>query len=541
MNQLRPHRAESLLQRTPRRVWHIASIAFVVTSALLLVAVVVANFQRSYVIALLSAGFAAAIFALVFLLVGFSRQLHREQRETADVLETTAKELEQMADNIQEIFWTIDAETKKVISVTRAYEAISGRSLDSLRQDPSSYQDAIHPDDRSRVLAQLDRAAQSGHFDEKFRLLRPDGQLCWVWARGSPLRDAAGRIVRLVGTALEITAEKQAEARVAENLALAQSALAEADALRRATTGLTQDLRMDFVLDALLESLAALVPYTCARVLIPEGGPHVLALGEKRSPQNPGPLDEYPLTLNADESNFLRRILSSQTSVLIPDTKQEESWSTFRGHADQRSWLSVPLVASGQYLGFLSVGHSEPGRFTEDHLRRAELLAIPAAAAIQNSRLYERAAIYGEELERRVKDLSATQCALAQSEAARRISEERFQKVFRSSPIAFSITTLQDGRFLDLNSAFEQRYGYSRQELIGRTVHELRVWEDPQDRTLMLRQLERGPIRNVITRLRTKTGAIKTTAYSADKIQFDGQTCILAVSGDVLENDGLSA
>jgi len=54
----------------------------------------------------------------------------------------------------------------------------------------------------------------------------------------------------------------------------------------------------------------------------------------------------------------------------------------------------------------------------------------------------------------------------------------------------------------------------------------------------MIAQLQqRGPIRNVITRLRTKSGEIKTTAYSADKIQFDGQSCILAVSEDPPGND----
>jgi hypothetical protein len=73
--------------------------------------------------------------------------------------------------------------------------------------------------------------------------------------------------------------------------------------------------------------------------------------------------------------------------------------------------------------------------------------------------------------------------------------------------------------------------------VIGHTVHDLRIWEDPQDRALMLAQLERGPIRNVITRLRSKSGETKITAYSADKIQFDGETCILAVSGDVLDNN----
>jgi len=122
-----------------------------------------------------------------------------------------------------------------------------------------------------------------------------------------------------------------------------------------------------------------------------------------------------------------------------------------------------------------------------------------------------------------------------QSEEGRRASEEKFQKVFRSSPIPFSITTLAEGRFLDVNAAFEQRYGYCRAEVLGRTVHELRMWKDPSDRALMVAQLQRGPIRNVITRLRTKSGEIKTTAYSADKFQFDGQSCVLAVSEDLPE------
>ena len=142
------------------------------------------------------------------------------------------------------------------------------------------------------------------------------------------------------------------------------------------------------------------------------------------------------------------------------------------------------------------------------------------------------------ELEKRLADLREAETALARSEGDRQVSEEKFQKVFRSSPIPFSITTVKEGRFLDVNAAFERRYGYSRQEVLGHTVHELKMWEDPADRILMIEQLQRGgPIRNVITRLRTKSGEIKLTAYSADRIQFDGQSCILAVSEDLPDYD----
>jgi len=526
MDQVDPPRSEPFAKWASRRVWQVASIALMVLSVVLFVAVLVSNLQRPDVSVVLLGGMTVAFCIFSLLLAKVLLQLRRDQRNAANVLQTAEHEFHQMASNIQEVFWMIDADSKKALYVNQAYEDITGRSWRSLMENPSSYEDVIHPDDRVHVLGKLGEAAHNGQFNEKFRIVRPGGEVRWVWARGFPVWDAEGKIRRLVGTVLEITAQKEAEEQVATNLALAQSSWAEAEALRKATFGLTQDLRMDFVLEALLQSLADLISYTCARVLISEGGPHVLSLGEKLRPQTPKPSSEFPLTLNADDSPFLQRILAGQKSVLISDTREEQSWQTFEGHDHLRSWLSVPLVASGQYLGFLSVGHAEPNRFTQDHLRRAELLAIPAAAAIQNSRLYERAAIYGEELEKRIEDLRRAQAALVQS-------EDRFQKVFRSSPIPFSITTVVDGRFLDVNAAFECRYGYSRAEVLGRTVHELRIWEDPSDRALMAAQLQRGPIRNVVTRLRTKSGQIKTTTYSADMIQFDGQTCILAVSEDL--------
>jgi PAS domain S-box-containing protein len=183
--------------------------------------------------------------------------------------------------NSNERFWVVDPASKKATYVTLAYETITGRTCRSLIEEPASYEETIHPDDRVHVLAEVERAAQNGHFDERFRIVRPDGEVRWVWVRGFPHKDPKGKITRVGGTALDITALKHAEDQVQVNLAKATSAWSEAEALRKATLALTEDLHMDSVLDALLRSLAELVPYTCARVLVPEGGPHWLALGEK--------------------------------------------------------------------------------------------------------------------------------------------------------------------------------------------------------------------------------------------------------------------
>jgi PAS domain S-box-containing protein len=452
------------------------------------------------------------------------RDVTERRRAQMSLLESEER-FQQMANNIQEIFWMIDAETKRALFVNPAYETITGRSCESLHENPTSYEELIHTEDRVHVLSKLTEATRSGHFNERFRIVSAQGELRWVWVRGVPIRDAEGKIRRLVGTTLEITAQKQAEE--------------EAEALRKATLSLTQDLRMDFIMETLLKSLEELVPYTCARVLVPESGPHMLALGERTCPESPTkPGRRSTLTFVAEESTFFHRILTEQKSILIADTRTEEKWRTFKGHRHLRSWLSAPLVASGEYLGCLSVGHTRPNLYTSDHLRRAELLAIPAAAAIQNARLYETACIYGETLESRIAELKRTETALARSEDSRRSFAEKFERVFESCPLPFSITTLKEGRFLDVNAAFEHRYGYSRNEILGRTVQELRIWEDPADRGLMLARLNQGaPIRNMMARLRTKSGQIKLTACSASKIQFEGETCILAISEDVHQGD----
>lgn len=527
-------RPEPVPAGAPKRALSIASSVLVAASAVLFIAVLVANLQSQRIALALLISLIAAVIVFALLLADAIRHLHKTEQHAKIVFADREREFQQMADNIQEVFWVVDAESGKPTYVNPAFETITGYSRASLVQDLSSYGKILHPDDRLRVVKKVEQATHTGHFDERFRIVKPDGQVRWVWVRGFPRTDENSKIIRLGGTALDITALKRAEDQVAANLAKANSAWSEAEALRKATLALTQDLHMDSVLNALLSSLAELIPYSCARVLIPEGGANWMALGEKSCPEPTKKSPRMPLTFVADESPFFERIWSERKQVLIPDTKEEDGWQTFEGHSQFRSWLCVPLVASEEFLGFLSIGHAEPRLLNENHLRRAELLAIPAAAAIQNARLYMTADIYGSELEKRLRDLQNAERALNQSEAGRRISEEKFQKVFHSSPIAFSITTLAGGRFVEVNTAFEARYGYCRQELLGRTVHELRIWEDPADRRLLITKLHQGgPIRSVITRVRCKSGEVKLTAYSADRVEFDGESCILAVSEDV--------
>src|SRR5712671_3766505 len=194
-----------------RREWKIASVSLVVASAVLLVAVLVANLQSARVALALLISLISALLVFALLLADVIRQMHSTERQAKTVFADNEREFHQMADNIQEVFWVIDPETRTATYVNPAYESITGRSRRSLIEEPSSYEKAIHPDDRAQVLAKLEQAAQSGHFEERFRIVRPDGEVRWVWVRGFPRKDRNGKITRLGGSALDITALKHAE------------------------------------------------------------------------------------------------------------------------------------------------------------------------------------------------------------------------------------------------------------------------------------------------------------------------------------------
>ncbi|HXG64863.1 MAG TPA: PAS domain S-box protein, partial [Blastocatellia bacterium] len=123
-----------------------------------------------------------------------------------------------------------------------------------------------------------------------------------------------------------------------------------------------------------------------------------------------------------------------------------------------------------------------------------------------------------------------------QAEEALRASEERFYKAFYASPQPMSISTVKEGRFIEVNDAFLAANGYTREELIGRTSLELGLWVDPQDRAEMARLLaQQGEVRNREYRFRMKNGDIRVFLLSAEIITIGGEKCFLVVTHDITE------
>ncbi|WP_073070739.1 GAF domain-containing protein [Phormidesmis priestleyi] len=133
-----------------------------------------------------------------------------------EALRESEERFRQMATSIHEVFWLTDINSTQTIYVSPIYEEIWGRSCASLYEQPRSFLEPIHPDDRAHVLDTLEQRPQTG-FNHEYRLVRPDGTIRWIWERAFPVADTTGHPYRLVGVSQDITDRKAVETALKES------------------------------------------------------------------------------------------------------------------------------------------------------------------------------------------------------------------------------------------------------------------------------------------------------------------------------------
>ena len=145
----------------------------------------------------------------------------------------------------------------------------------------------------------------------------------------------------------------------------------------------------------------------------------------------------------------------------------------------------------------------------------------------------------------RVLELEGKRCLLSRvhditerekMEEVLRISEEKFRKVFLTSPDAISINRLQDGMCVSINDGFTTITGYTPDDIIGRTPLELDIWVDPADRDKMVGGLQKqGEVKNLEAHFRTKDARIIDGLMSASIIEIDHSVYSVTVTRDITE------
>jgi PAS domain S-box-containing protein len=134
-----------------------------------------------------------------------------ERTRTERKLQESESRFRQLAENIQEVFWMADPVGAQILYISPAYEQIWGRTCQSLYEEPSSFLEAIHSEDRAHVRAALEQQRRGERTDTEYRIVQPGGAVRWIWDRGFPIQDEHRRTSRFVGIAQDITQRRQAE------------------------------------------------------------------------------------------------------------------------------------------------------------------------------------------------------------------------------------------------------------------------------------------------------------------------------------------
>jgi PAS domain S-box-containing protein len=120
------------------------------------------------------------------------------------------------------------------------------------------------------------------------------------------------------------------------------------------------------------------------------------------------------------------------------------------------------------------------------------------------------------------------------AETALRQSEERFAKAFRLAPVPTTISTADDHRLVDINSAFTRVLGYQAQDVVGYSTSEIGLWADDSERRQFERELSSaGMVRDLDACLRGKGGEDLNCLVSAELITSNDRACILCSFQDI--------
>ena len=140
------------------------------------------------------------------------KQAELERLGALQALRESEERLRQIAEHCSEVFFLISSDLSQMVYISPACQTIWRLSCQSLYENPLSFTDIIHEEDRQGVFSALDRLRHLGDsFDQMYRIVRSDGALCWIHTRTHAVHRENGEVYRYVGVSEEVTKQRLAE------------------------------------------------------------------------------------------------------------------------------------------------------------------------------------------------------------------------------------------------------------------------------------------------------------------------------------------
>jgi len=278
---------------------------------------------------------------------------------------------------------------------------------------------------------------------------------------------------------------------------------------REVLTGLADGRPEDEILLALIRFIEDQVPALRASIVHLEGDRIRSGLAPSMDPAYLAAIDGLPI---GPEEGSCGSAAYHGKVVLVADVATHPLWEKYRALGESngfRACWSLPMKSpEGEVMGTLAVYRAEPGLPDEFTLGLLERSAALAGLSLQRSRT--------------LKTLRET--------------SERLSIIHEASPVGILLSEVRTGRLLEVNEAWAQIVGWTREELLGRTSLELGIWADPQERIPISQELlETGTVRGRPVRIRRKDGTFRLVRTHVHRVDVVGVPCAVSIQRDITE------
>ena len=421
-----------------------------------LLALQIRLFKRLYLITTISLLFGIV---MVWLLMRVRAAQKREQ-SVSESLSQTLAEVKATEDALRQSNERFDLAASAASGVTYDWDilnnrivwtenltAVFGYVLEEIQLSRAWWQAGIHPADLGRIRNQLNENLSRGQdFVGEYRFRHKAGHYLDVWDRGRVVQDASGKVIRMVGSMVDVSEQKRVE-----------------KALRAIAEGISSSTDVSFFRSLVRHLASALgTKYAFVAEIVDEKAAEKIERvrtvaiwsGEEHAENS-----EYDLAGTSCEN-----VVSKGFCFYASGVQQQFPEDSLIKEMGAESYLGTPLLdSSGRPIGVLAVLHTEPMADEFDLRSILRVFAVRAAAELERKRTEE---------------------ALQQS-------EERFRSIFENASAGMA-TVSPDGRYLQVNPAFCGWLGYSEKELLGMNVLDVTHPEDFEKTHSVLREVAAG-------------------------------------------------
>ena len=506
-------------------------------------------------------------------------------RQTESALTEQLERFRLVLEATQAGFWEhFPAEGREMHSPV--WYAMLGYSPQAVTDGMDDWTGLIHPEDRDGALAAFSdyiREGGLGMYEAQYRMRAKDGSWRWILGKGRAVSwDDAGRPTRIIGLNLDIQTTREAQAEMQRFQALNRALLEQTTqfiglldlqgnllvanhaAMQWVETRPADVLgkpfwegpwwpdrdKAEFLLRQLMDQVRQ--GMAVRREVV-----HADALGRET-------FIDFTMSPFRDEKGRLVNYIVEGRDISALKAKQREimeSEKRFRTIFESAPYsMVITRMSDGRYMDantaflnrmrisreeLLSISPREVGTFPQESQEQI-LLALKASRNVHNLEttvqrpdgstghiLYSGGLITldGEPC---ILSMTVDITELKEAQEALRRSQKMFSRLFQLSPDAITLARLDNGILLEVNEAFTRTSGHARDEALGKSTLDLRIFAVPGRRGELVEALKRdGQVENFEFDMRRRDGHLVQCSISARLMTIDGEPCILAITRDI--------